>query len=113
LELGGPANAFLIAAVCWGVRQESFLPALHTKTSGSNLQARVLKTIPSFNPSLASQAFKIPVTINLMSLSEKTLFGCGFPESSLGAIWLKATADQRFPSCGNPGRMARCPAMAP
>src|SRR5215469_11680880 len=97
LEFRGPAKAFLIAAVCCDVRQESFFPALHVKTSGSKLQARVLKTMPSFNPSLASHAWRIPLTTNLMSFSEKTLLGCAFPASSLGAIWLKATADQLFP----------------
>src|SRR5215472_14518617 len=113
LEFRGPANAFLIAAVCCDVRQESFLPALHVKTSGSNLQARVLNTMPSFNPSLASHAFRIPLTISLMSLSENTLFGCGLPASSLGAIWLKATADQLFPIPEKPVRMAGSPEITP
>src|SRR3974377_677966 len=102
-----------IAAVCCDVRQESVLPALHIKTSGSNLQARVLKTMPSFIPSLASQAFRIPLTINLMSLSENTLFGWALPASSLGAIWLKATADQLFPIRERPVRIAGSPEMTP
>src|ERR1700691_6081262 len=113
LEFRGPAKAFLSAPVCAEVRQESFFPALHANTSGSNLQALVLKTMPSFNPSLASQAFRIPLTINLMSLSENTLLGCALPESSLGAIWLKATAAQLFPIPEKPVRMAGSPEMTP
>src|SRR5215472_12644440 len=113
LEFRGPAKAFLIAAVCCDVRHESFFPALHVKTSGSNLQARVLNTMPSLNPSLASQAFRIPLTINLISLSENTLLGCAVPASSLGAIWLKATAAQLFPIREKPVRMAGSPEMTP
>src|ERR1035438_4485044 len=113
LELCGPANAFLIAPTWSGVRQASVLGPAQVNTAGSNLQARVLKTMPSFKPSFASQALRTPLTTSFLSESEKTLLGCGLPASSLGAIWLNATAAQLLPICEKPVRMAGSPETTP
>src|SRR5262245_42332635 len=77
-ESFGPANAFSIAAACCDERQPSFfVPPPHTSVFGSNLQARVLKIIPSFTPSLASHALRRPSMTTLLSLSENACPGIG------------------------------------
>src|SRR2546425_6371862 len=66
-EFLGPAKAFFNASTCGAARQASFFAPVHVSTAGSNLQALVLKTMLSFNPSFASHALRTPFTISFLS----------------------------------------------
>src|ERR1700721_260877 len=102
----GPANAFFSASVCARVKQLSDLGPEQTSAAGSNAHARELNIIPSFRPSLASQAWSRQLTISLRSDGEKVCFGSGLPLASFGAASSKTAVMKPSARFECPVRMA-------
>src|SRR6185369_14317129 len=76
-------------------RQLRVLSPLQRRDSGSKLQCRVSKIMPSLTPSSASHVFRRPSTTNWRSESDRAWAVNGWPCASVGAAALSETVTQR------------------